>query len=164
MSDTARDWLTILGFFATVVGLVWAIVQVHKTRNSVVAAEKAMTAARSTIQGNVFRIEAVRLTRTIDLVKTYIRGSNVAMALVFLDELYAGLIRTASIRQEKGAQAKRLKQTSDLIAELTLEYESAANSNQALHGVLAKLNKALSDLTKLLNETWGESYLTGESK
>ena len=87
MSSELVNWISIIGSFLSLTGVIIALVQISKTRRAAEAAKDASIETQKAISRNLLLSDVSNCVKHIEEIRLYMRGENYELAQVRVNEM-----------------------------------------------------------------------------
>lgn len=92
MSSDLVNWISIIGSFLSLLGVIIALWQISKTRRAAEAAEKSSLQTQKVISRNLLLSDVSTCTRNIEEIKQFVRIEKYEASLIRTNDLISQLI------------------------------------------------------------------------
>ena len=97
MNSEIVNWISIIGSFASLIGLAFAYWQIYKTRKAAESAEKASRQTKEAISRNLLIYDISTCIKYIEEIRLYLRNDNYELAQVRSKDLISYIIQNQSL-------------------------------------------------------------------
>ncbi|MBK7142462.1 MAG: hypothetical protein IPH75_10315 [bacterium] len=158
---TFIDIASLIGTFCTLIGLVVAIWQLKKTRDSVDAARKASEETRKQLQSRLWITDATALIQFIEAARELIHHDELRAALIRIRDVKVALVRVINGFGLDEQIKQGIDKTIDDLTKIEVEVEKAVISS--LPADKLRISKMLSVASAALSAAVGKDLYKTQS-
>ena len=156
MSSELVNWISIIGSFLSLIGVIIALVQIIKTRRVAEAAKDASLQTQKAISRNLLLSDVLNCVKHIDEIRLYLRGENYELAQVRANDLNSQLIQiNAVVNASNQITQVELEELFIEVSKIRLDLRKRIEGNKAKINVV-KINAQLDLVSDNLNKLIGE--------
>ncbi len=159
MSSELVNWISIIGSFLSLIGVIIALVQINKTRRAAEAAKDASLQTQKAISRNLLLSDVPNCTRNIEEIKYFARNEKYESALIRVTDLVSQLIQLRETLESSNQshQIEFEERLSQLVF-IRVNFEKKLNKNSVKINIV-QVNSQLSEISDELNKLIGKVKL-----
>lgn len=159
MSSDLVNWISIIGSFLSLIGVIIALVQISKTRRAAEAAKVASIQTQSVISRNLLLSDVSICARNIEEIKYFARNEKYESALIRVTDLVSQLIQLRETLESSNQshQIEFEERLSQLVF-IRVNFEKKLNKNSVKINTV-QVNSQLSEISDELNKLIGKVKL-----
>ncbi|MGC2238437.1 MAG: hypothetical protein WA584_19945 [Pyrinomonadaceae bacterium] len=159
MNSELVNWISIVGSFLSLLGVIIALIQISKTRRAAEAAKDASLQTQKAISRNLLISDVSNSIKHIEETRLYVRGENFELALVRVNDFNSNLIQMQKVL-EGSTQIHQIDfiKIHREIKKIRIDLRNTIEGNtKALNRV--RINNQLDFISDNLNKLIGETKI-----
>ncbi len=160
MSSELVNWISIIGSFLSLLGVIIALVQISKTRRAAEAAKDAAIQTQKAISQNLLLSDVSICLRNAEEIKSFVRIGKYESALIRVTDLISQLIQIREVLDSSNHphQIQFDERLSQLVI-IRTDFEKKLTKSSAKINVV-QVNSQLSEISDDLDKLIGKTKIT----